>query len=139
MASTQVSPAMRNQMHSLPSCSTTGKSSSKLYQIMHSIMQLVVTIFIAIQHRPVSTSSCLQLFRLSVLLPAVAHSLPSYLILSDHRSSLAMPNAIHRCTCSQEVDMVAIAYVAVARFRLLERKTMEHRQYPDRSARFCLC
>ena len=94
VASTYISPAMRNRMYSILSCSTTSASSQQeLYRIRSSAMQIDATIFLAIWYRTVSTSSYLQLFRLFNFFDffdfatAVAHSLPSiHLIL--YRPSL---------------------------------------------------
>ena len=55
-------------------------------------------------------------FDFPTFLPTMDLTLPFYhLILTGHRSSLAMPHPIHRSHCSQVFYVVAIAYIAVAR------------------------
>ena len=95
MASIYVSRATRNQTHGIPLCSTTSKSSQQeLCYIRPSPMQSDATIFLAIRHRPVSTFSYSQLFRLFDFfnLPTtVAHFSP-FIHLIFNRPSLVVSN-----------------------------------------------
>ena len=136
VGATYVSPAIRIWMHGILPCSTIRKSSQYTEQrnrIGPSAMRLDATISLQFDialfqrfraFRFLQLFDFFDFFDFPTFYPAMDLTLPSYhLIFIDHRSSLAMPYPKHQSHYSQVFYVVAVAYIAVAKSWLSEKKS----------------